>query len=56
MAFGATDLRYFANHLRQLDIPFNLGRQPGTGIWQLFLHDPNGAKIELDFDPQEPQP
>ncbi|AJG24081.1 VOC family protein [Cupriavidus basilensis] len=56
MAFSATDLPGVANHLRQLDIPFNLGRQPGTGIWQLFMHDPNGAKIELDFDPQEPAP
>ncbi|MGO4328637.1 VOC family protein [Cupriavidus sp. 2TAF22] len=56
MAFSATDLPHFVNHLRRLDIPFSLGRQAGSGIWQLFLHDPNGARIELDFDPREQQP
>jgi catechol 2,3-dioxygenase-like lactoylglutathione lyase family enzyme len=25
---------------------------PGT--WQLFTHDPNGAKVELDFAASEP--
>lgn len=56
MAFSATDLRHVTSHLRRRGIPFHLGRQAGSGVWQLFLHDPNGAKIELDFDPLEPQP
>ena len=30
-----------------------LRRQKDSGIWQLFTHDPNGAKVELDFDPAE---
>ena len=28
-------------------------RQAGAGTWQLFSHDPNGARVELDFDPAE---
>ena len=29
-------------------------RQPvGAGAWQLFCFDPNGAKVELDFDASE---
>ena len=32
------------------------GRQAETGTWQLFLHDPNGAKVELDFPADEPAP
>ena len=26
---------------------------PGGGVWQLFFHDPNGARVELDFDGSE---
>jgi hypothetical protein len=33
-----------------------LVHQVGSGVWQLFFHDPNGAKIELDFDPAEAPP
>ena len=32
---------------------YQLRRQVGAGTWQLFLHDPNGAKVELDFAPTE---
>ena len=28
-------------------------RQAGAGIWQLFCFDPNGARVELDFDANE---
>ena len=31
-------------------------RQAGNGPWQLFCHDPNGAKVELDFSPDEAAP
>jgi hypothetical protein len=34
-------------------IPYDLRRQVGAGTWQLFSLDPNGAKVELDFDPSE---
>jgi hypothetical protein len=26
------------------------------GIWQLFFTDPHGAKVEFDFDKDEPAP
>ena len=29
---------------------------PSYGTWQLFFLDPNGAKVELDFDPAEQAP
>ncbi|WP_454726651.1 MULTISPECIES: VOC family protein [Cupriavidus] len=56
MAFTATGLAHHVSDLRRRGIPFTLGRLAGSGLWQLFLHDPNGAKIELDFDAGEPQP
>jgi len=31
-------------------------RLPGGGIWQLFFNDPHGAKVEFDFDKDEPAP
>jgi hypothetical protein len=34
-------------------IRYDLRRQKESGTWQLFCHDPNGAKVELDFDPAE---
>ena len=32
------------------------GNRRASGIWQVFFHDPNGAKVELDFAPEEPAP
>ena len=31
----------------------DLRQQVGAGAWQLFCFDPNGAKVELDFDASE---
>jgi hypothetical protein len=56
MAFSATDLAGTVAKLKQRGVSYNLGRQAETGTWQLFLHDPNGAKVELDFAATEPDP
>ncbi len=56
MAFTAADLPGTVAKLKKRGIAYNLGRQVETGTWQLFLHDPNGAKVELDFDAAEPEP
>ena len=32
---------------------YDLRRQAGAGTWQLFSFDPNGARVELDFDASE---
>lgn len=56
MAFTAADLPGTVGKLKKRGIAYNLGRQVETGTWQLFLHDPNGAKVELDFDAGEPGP
>jgi hypothetical protein len=34
-------------------LQYKLQQQAGAGTWQLFSLDPNGAKVELDFDPSE---
>ena len=56
MAFSATDLKGTVARLKENGVKFTLRQQVGTRIWQIFCHDPMGAKIELDFDPSEKAP
>ncbi len=56
MAFSARDLRGTVAALQERGIEFTLGRLPSSGTWQLFCFDPNGARVELDFDAGEPEP
>jgi catechol 2,3-dioxygenase-like lactoylglutathione lyase family enzyme len=53
MAFTASDLKAVKARLDAAGIEYDLRRQAGAGTWQLFCHDPSGAKVELDFDPAE---
>ena len=53
MAFTGRDLEGTLAKLKARSIPHELRPLPGYGTWQLFFHDPNDARIELDFDPSE---
>jgi catechol 2,3-dioxygenase-like lactoylglutathione lyase family enzyme len=53
MAFTARDLRAVKARFDESGTRYDLRRQIGAGTWQLFCHDPTGAKVELDFDPSE---
>ena len=53
MAFTATDLAGTVKRLEARGIPYKLSQQVGTRLWQVFFHDPMGARVELDFDPSE---
>lgn len=54
MAFTARDLEAVKARFDERGLKYDLRRVPGGGIWQLFTLDPNGAKVELDFDAAEP--
>ncbi len=56
MAFTAQDLTGVVAKLKARGIEYELRRLPAYGTWQLFFMDPNGAKVELDFDPAEQAP
>ena len=56
MAFSASNLGETVARLKERSIDYVLRRQVGYGTWQLFCHDPSGAKVELDFSPEEPTP
>jgi catechol 2,3-dioxygenase-like lactoylglutathione lyase family enzyme len=53
MAFTAGDLRAVKARFDTHGTKYDLRRQAGAGTWQLFCFDPNGAKVELDFDAAE---
>ena len=53
MAFSATDLRAVKARFDARGLKYELRQQVGAGTWQLFCFDPNGAKVELDFDAAE---
>ena len=53
IAFRATGLRGMLEHLRKEKVHFTQRRANGQALFQLFFHDPNGIKIELNFDAAE---
>ena len=53
MAFTAQDLTDTLAMLTVYAIEHACRQQAGTGIWQVFFFDPNGARVELDFAPDE---
>jgi len=55
MAFTAVGLADTLAKLAARNIPHQCRRLVGVGTWQLFFHDPNGARVEMDFDAGEPQ-
>jgi catechol 2,3-dioxygenase-like lactoylglutathione lyase family enzyme len=53
MAFTASDLRAVKARFDAEQVKYDLRQQVGSGTWQLFSFDPNGAKVELDFAASE---
>jgi catechol 2,3-dioxygenase-like lactoylglutathione lyase family enzyme len=49
IAFRATGLRDMISHLRSLKVDFKQRQVDDQGLYQLFMFDPNGVKIELNY-------
>jgi catechol 2,3-dioxygenase-like lactoylglutathione lyase family enzyme len=56
VAFSGRGLAAAVAKLKGKGIDYELRRLPAYGTWQLFIHDPNGAKVEIDYDAAEPAP
>ena len=56
MAFSATGLIETIKKLEQHDVKYSLRQVREIDPWQLFFFDPSGAKVELDYPPDEPTP
>jgi catechol 2,3-dioxygenase-like lactoylglutathione lyase family enzyme len=53
IAFRASGLRDTLVHLKKEGIAFSQRRANGQALFQVFFYDPNGIKIELNFDAAE---
>jgi hypothetical protein len=53
IAFRATGLREMLLHLKKQNVSFSQRRANGQALFQLFFFDPNGIKIELNYDAAE---
>lgn len=53
VAFSAIGLSTIKAALQERGVPFEVRPLPGWNVLQLFCRDPNGAKVELDFDGAE---
>ena len=53
IAFRATGLKTTMAHLRSRGVEFSERRAGSEALYQLFMLDPNGIKIELNFDAGE---
>ena len=53
IAFRATGLRAMLEHLQKNKISFTQRRANGQALFQMFLYDPNGIKIELNYSADE---
>lgn len=49
VAFRCTGLREMLAHLRAQGVDFKERQVNDQGLYQLFLFDPNGIKVELNF-------
>ncbi|MEZ5853294.1 MAG: VOC family protein [Hyphomicrobiaceae bacterium] len=53
VAFRATGLKDMMQHLTGKGISYTRRQVDAQGLFQLFMIDPNGVKIELNFDNSE---
>ena len=53
LAFRATGLREMMAHLEGLGVDFKQRQVDDQGLYQLFMFDPNGVKIELNYSNTE---
>ena len=49
IAFGALDYDSVLERIRKYGVPVQENNNPGNIVRQLFLFDPNGVKIEINF-------
>jgi hypothetical protein len=53
IAFAASDLPGVRNRLESKKVKFREHIVPRTGAAQIFLYDPDGVGVELNFPPEE---
>ena len=55
VAFASRGFDAMAARLKQKGMGFDARQVPGGELWQIFVHDPNGVMIELNYEAAKEQ-
>jgi catechol 2,3-dioxygenase-like lactoylglutathione lyase family enzyme len=50
VAFTSRDFAGMKKRLEAKRVEFEARQVPGGELWQIFIHDPNGVMIELNYE------
>ena len=50
VAFASRDFAGMKQRLKSKGLPFDVREVPGVDVWQIFVTDPNGVMIELNYE------
>ncbi len=50
VAFASRDFAGMKARLQSKKMPFDTRQVPGGDLWQIFVNDPNGVMIELNYE------
>ena len=55
VAFASRGFDAMRSRLKQKGMGFDARQVPGGELWQIFVHDPNGVMIELNYEAAKEQ-
>jgi catechol 2,3-dioxygenase-like lactoylglutathione lyase family enzyme len=55
VAFASRDFAGMKQRLKSGGLPFDVREVPGVDVWQIFVTDPNGVMIELNYETAKEQ-
>ncbi|HEU0150572.1 MAG TPA: glyoxalase, partial [Bradyrhizobium sp.] len=55
VAFVSSGFDAMKTRLKGKDMPFDARQVPGGELWQIFVQDPNGVMIELNYEAAKEQ-
>jgi catechol 2,3-dioxygenase-like lactoylglutathione lyase family enzyme len=55
VAFASRDFAGMKRRLQSKGMPFESRQVPGGDLWQIFVDDPNGVMIELNYEAAKEQ-
>jgi catechol 2,3-dioxygenase-like lactoylglutathione lyase family enzyme len=55
VAFASRGFKSMQQRLQSKGVPFDVRQVPGGEVWQIFVHDPNGVMLELNYEAAKEQ-
>src|SRR6267154_4863290 len=49
VAFASSGFNSMKRRLKSKNLPFDVREVPGVAVWQIFVTDPNGVMLELNY-------